>query len=117
MGKAVMASMDLDQFRRAMRRNDWTAFDPVALTAELAEVRRRGCAFEDEEHVVGVRSLATPLIDRRGYGFGALAIVGPAVNLNPDRTEAWIAQLLDAAQQVSIQLGGHPPQLNPVSPE
>lgn len=122
-GKAVLAFMDPDQFRRAMRRihlarfTDRTIVDAITLNTALADIRYRGVALEDEEHYQGVKSLAVPLIDRRGYAFGALAITGPAVNLAPAKIEAWTGRLLDAAQQVSVQLGGDPPMLNPAPPE
>ncbi len=122
-GKSVLAFMDPDQFRRAMRRihlarfTDHTIIDQTALHTALADIRSRGVALEDEEHYQGVKSIAVPLIDRRGYAFGALAITGPAVNLAPAKLEAWTSRLLDAAQQVSVQLGGDPPMLNPLPPE
>lgn len=122
MGKAVLAFMDPDQFRRALRRVDSkrytprTIVDAAALNEELSRIRQSGVATENEEYAAGVCALAAPLLDRWGYAIGALAISGPSINLTADSLESWTARLIETAQHVSVQLGGDPPRLNPVSP-
>jgi DNA-binding IclR family transcriptional regulator len=61
------------------------------LTTELAVVRAKGFAVNDEERNVGVRAIAAPVLDHAGTARAAIAIQGPSVRMAQGRTEA-IAQ-------------------------
>ena len=57
------------------------------LTAELAVVRAKGFAVNDEERNVGVRAIAAPVLDQAGTARAAIAVQGPSVRMAAASTE------------------------------
>ena len=87
------------------RRTPRTLTDPDALREELAKVRTRGYAIDDEEYEVGVRSIAAPVRDDTGSSVAAVGVTGPAQRLTKNRL-AIIGRHVDAAAKaISLRLG------------
>jgi IclR family acetate operon transcriptional repressor len=103
-GKVLLAWQDEEQVRRTLTRLGLPARTPSTLTslaafsAELAVVRERGWAVDDEEEEVGVRCMAVPV----GPGPGAVA----AVSVSAPATRLAVGQpdVVAALQQVATQL-------------
>jgi DNA-binding IclR family transcriptional regulator len=90
------------------RRTPRTLMDPAALREELAKVRARGYAIDDEEYEVGVRSIAAPVRDDTGSSVAAVGVTGPAQRLTKNRL-AIIGRHVDAAAKaISLRLGARP---------
>lgn len=90
-GKVLLASLPDDRIEDAIarhgtpRRTANTITDPEELFEEVTAVRERGIAFDDEEHVTGIRSVATGIRDRtREVMVGAITVYGPAIRLEGD---------------------------------
>lgn len=66
-----------------------TFTDADALIAELAEIRSRGYALDNEEQEIGVRCLAMPLL-LDGEPIAAVSISAPAARLDPERSLALV---------------------------
>jgi DNA-binding IclR family transcriptional regulator len=84
---------------------DWDALAPV-----LQDVLERGWAADVEELVVGVASIAAPILDRRGATVGAIGISGPVERLmesGAPRTDL-VSFVREAARAVSRDLGAIP---------
>jgi DNA-binding IclR family transcriptional regulator len=71
------------------------------LTAELAVVRTKGFAVNDEERNVGVRAIAAPVLDHDGTARAAIAIQGPSVRMAEGRTEAISRAAIATASRVA----------------
>lgn len=89
MGKCLLAQAgDLDATVRAMplleKVTPRTITDRRRLTAELATVKERGWALNDEERHPGVRAVAVPVV-AGGRAVAAIAVQGPAIRLPDDR--------------------------------
>jgi len=80
----------------------------AALEAELAAIRKRGYAVDNEEMEDGVRCLAVPVFDRRNECIGALSVSGPTTRLTGDRVEALAATARQISEELSRQLGYEP---------
>jgi IclR family transcriptional regulator, KDG regulon repressor len=90
------------------RRTPRTLTDPAALRQELAKVRARGYAIDDEEYEPGVRSIAAPVRDDTGNSIAAVGVTGPAQRLTKNRL-AIIGRHVDAAAKaISLRLGARP---------
>ena len=76
-----------------------------ALAKELAAVRTRGLATDDEECEIGVRCIAAPVRDYSGAVVAAISASGPTGRMSPDRMKTIEPQMLRAAGEVSRQLG------------
>ena len=109
-GKVLLAWHGEDRLRRVVARLGLPERTPrtlttfPALSAELARVRDRGWAVDDEEEELGVRCLAVPV--RPGPdAVAALSVSAPASRLDPDRPEV-IAALRRAADGLAGRLSG-----------
>jgi len=87
------------------QRTPRTLTDEAALREELAKVRARGYAIDDEEYEPGVRSIAAPVRDDTGNSVAAVGVTGPAHRLTKSRL-AIIGRHVDAAAKaISLRLG------------
>lgn len=86
MGKSLMAFSDFD-----IDALDLTAVTPATitttkhLTAELAEISKRGFSFDHEESIVGVSCVGAPILDGDGTAVAAIAVQAPTVRMTPER--------------------------------
>jgi IclR family KDG regulon transcriptional repressor len=82
-----------------------TNIDPKALPKVLDEVRRTGCAFDDEESEVGMRGVAAPIRDITGRVIAAVGLAGPIQRLTLRGLRALAPQVVATADGVSERLG------------
>jgi DNA-binding IclR family transcriptional regulator len=71
----------------------------------MVNIREKGVAFDNEEHIKGVRCLAAPIRDYSGETRAALCVVGPKDNLSPKRMNRVQHDLLAVASALSERLG------------
>ena len=83
-----------------------TITDRDRLTAELAEIRRRGFGLNCGEFQEGLNAVAAPIWDHRGEGRAALGLAGPAYRLTDQRLLELSGQVLSTATAISRDLGG-----------
>lgn len=78
-----------------------TITDPDQLRAELAFVRERGWALNDEERNPGVRAVAAPVLDTHGSAIAAVAVQGPSIRLTDDRLDAIAEDIATTARRTA----------------
>ena len=82
-----------------------TITSPAAFRRELARIRATGFAIDNEEHIEGIRCIATPVRDYSGEVRASLCIVGPRSHL-PQRRLMELRQVLaDVSVDLSARLG------------
>ncbi|MEX0427610.1 IclR family transcriptional regulator [Nocardioides sp. DS6] len=100
-GKAMLAhdpdALELTLARRMVRFTTATVADGEALQDQLADVRHRGIAREDEEVVPGLACLAAPVFGPTGRPVAAMSISVPAGRLDQQRLEPLLRQVTGAA--------------------
>ncbi len=79
--------------------------DPERYLKELARVRRRGYAVDDEEYLPGVRAVSAPILDGRGRTVATVTIVGSSARLTHDRMREAAKEVLGAGERISRRLG------------
>lgn len=78
-GKAMLAFLAPEARDAAIARQSFvrhtgrTHADAASLIADLQEIRRRGHAFDDEEHEVAVICVAVPILGADGHVLGAVS--------------------------------------------
>lgn len=88
-----------------MRYTPHTISDSDALSKELALVRERGYAVDDEELSIGIRCVGAPIRNVSGRVFAAVSVSGPTRKV-PDSRIAELAELVTHyADAISAQLG------------
>ena len=110
-GKALIAFQPPSMIERIInagleRRTPRTLIDPAALTEELAKIRGRGYAMDDEEYELGVRGIASPIRDDSGNSVAAVGVNGPTQRLTKNRLRALAEHVNAAAKAISLRLGG-----------
>jgi IclR family KDG regulon transcriptional repressor len=87
------------------RRTPRTMTDLVVLKKELASIRARGYAIDDEEYELGVRSVAASISDDSGNSVAAVGVTGPTQRLTKSRLPGIARHVTDAAKAISLRLG------------
>jgi DNA-binding IclR family transcriptional regulator len=111
-GKVLLAHLPQDRLDAMLAglaltpRTPRTITDPAALVAELGKVRSLGFALDDEEYITGARCLAAPVRNAGGEVCAAIGITAAASRFTPQRTGEMAALVMEAAQQLSLLVGG-----------
>jgi DNA-binding IclR family transcriptional regulator len=109
-GKALLAFQPEEEIARIVARDlpastPKTIVDGKALARELALVRARSYAEDDEESEVGLRSIAAPIRNDSGAVIAAISIAGPSHRMTRKTLLGWVRELVEAADAVSLRLG------------
>lgn len=106
-GKAMLAHLPDHDLARAIAQQSFHKFTETTLTteadlrAELQVIRRRGHAFDREEHEPGIICIAMPILTRNGRVLGGLSVTGPTARHTLERLEEWAPRIAQAAQQIA----------------
>jgi DNA-binding IclR family transcriptional regulator len=114
-GKALLAWLDRTEWRGLVRTplprcTSRTICTLAALDHELAAVRARGFAVDDEEYQPDVRCVAAPIFDHRGTVVASIGVSCPADRLPKTRLAHLGATVRGAAARVTKSLGGDLPK-------
>lgn len=85
-----------------------TIVKPPALRSELAAVRQRGYALDDEETEEGLRSVAAPIRAHGGSVVAAISIAGPTQRVSKKILQGYAPDVVAAAAAISQRLGYAP---------
>lgn len=113
LGKALLANLPAEEIeqivaRRGLQRyTENTLVDQISLLEEIATIRSRGVAFDNEEHEKSVRCVAAPVFDAQGRVIAAISIAGPAFRMTAERQQDLEPYVVKAAQRISRRLGYH----------
>ncbi|MFB6073021.1 MAG: IclR family transcriptional regulator [Halobacterium sp.] len=106
LGKAVLAHLPEDRVDAIVDRHGLPALtentitDRDALADELAEIRETGVAFDDEERLDGLRSVAGAVTDPDGDVLGAVSVAGPTSRLQDGRFREELPDVVRSAVNV-----------------
>ena len=95
--------LDLDALERF---TEHTITDRAALLGDMAATARRGFALDNEELNIGVRCVASPVVDIGGSIRASIGISGPATRLDGEMIDRCAALVCTAAMTLSQHLGG-----------
>ncbi len=109
-GKAILASLPDGEVDRVLA-SGMPPVTPRTITSRavmhehLAEVRRRGFSWDDEEILEGVRCVAAPVFWYEGRVLGAVSIAAPSLRTPWERLWQLGEQVGAGAREISRQLG------------
>ncbi|HEV7898494.1 MAG TPA: IclR family transcriptional regulator [Planosporangium sp.] len=110
-GKAILAALPEEDVRMIAartalpRRMPRTLTTTEALLANLATVRARGWALDDEENATRVRCIGAVVVDHRGEPIGAVSVSGLSVDLGRVQVARLAPMVVRTAREVSAALG------------
>jgi IclR family acetate operon transcriptional repressor len=110
-GKAIMAFLPEVQARATLpaelpRYTAKTIATPEAFMAELAAIRHRGFAIDNEERMEGMRCIAAPVFNAFGEPIAGVSLSGPSVRVKPKRDGEFGALIRQAADEITRAIGG-----------
>ena len=111
LGKAMLSRLPLTEVRKIVEQKGLPAMTPNTirsweeLVEELARVRERGYAVDDEEFELGVRCIGAPVLDYSGRVVAAISVAGPSVRLNRERWPELALAVMRTAEAISSTLG------------
>jgi DNA-binding IclR family transcriptional regulator len=85
-----------------------TITDPDVLRADLALIRERGYAIDNEELAPNTKCVGAPIRNATGSVFAAISVSGQARRFTPERIAAYADLVRYHAQAISLQLGYRP---------
>lgn len=106
-GKAMLAHLPEDRLAAALARQSFhphtpnTLTSPAALRAELARIRSRGYALDDEEHELGIACVAAPILSGSGRVLGAISVTTTTATTSRDQLLALADPVREAAAQIA----------------
>ena len=114
-GKMLLSALSFEQLASlydnqdkipGMTRNSITSLDKLALA--LAEIRKKGCAFDNCESNEDAQCVAAPIYDRHGQVCSAMSITVPRTRMNSRRRTELVAIVQAGAEELSQRLGYNP---------
>lgn len=106
-GKAMLAHLPEAQLPAVLAQQSWHRFTdktlttPEALMAELARIRTRGFAYDDEEHEPGIICVAFPVLTTRGAVLGAVSVTSTTARTDLASLGALAPLVRDIAQTIA----------------
>lgn len=108
-GKALLAQLDDERVAEVLRRvgmdrkTEHTHITEAALFADLAEVRARGYALDEQEQEAGVRCVAVP-VGPEPMSWMAVSVSGPVTRMTDELVARAVPLLHSATQQLASRL-------------
>jgi IclR family acetate operon transcriptional repressor len=110
-GKAILSSVSDRTLSRILQQHGMprltvkTITSPALLRAALQTVRAGGHAIDDEEHAVGLRCIAAPIVDETGDVVAAVSASGPMARIVDDRVGPLAQMVIRTARAISADMG------------
>lgn len=110
-GKAILAAHSDDRVEAIVERHglpkktDQTITSVDGLLDELATIRDRGYAFDQEEHIDRLHAIAVPISTDEGQVLGALSVAAPSYRIRSEQQERDLSDhLLGVANEIELNL-------------
>ena len=113
LGKVSLAWLDEVEIRAIMQPVEFVQYTELTvkdidqLLTQLADVRQKGYAEDNEEMEIGLRCLGVPIYNRLGQIIAGLSMSFPMVRFSEDQKDNLVAMLHQTAAHISEQLGYH----------
>jgi IclR family acetate operon transcriptional repressor len=111
-GKALIAMLPPEDLNKLLAGRDLAQFtqktivSPAALNAHLAEVKANGFSVNDEEHILGIRAVAAPVVDSLGVVIAAISVRGTTKQIPSSRLPELGKEMIRASRAMTLQLSG-----------
>ncbi|EMA32949.1 IclR family transcriptional regulator [Haloarcula japonica] len=111
LGKAILAHMSTERVDAIVDRHGLggeaskSISSRAELEQELADIRDRGVAFDDEERLEGLRCVAAPVLNHDNEVIGAISVSGPTNRFRGDRFREELPQkVLEVANVIELNV-------------
>lgn len=94
-GKAALSLLPDDELARRIATIHFHPFtsqthtNAASLLQDIALIRQRGFAMDDQEHEAGIRCVAAPISSPNLGDIGAISVTAPSFRLSQEQLETW----------------------------
>lgn len=112
-GKAILTFMPEEEQKsiiaglKFVKFTSYTLSSKTQLRQEMEEIAEKGYALDNEENLVGVRCVAVPILDAKGYATVALSVTGPVSRMTVAQAKKVGTYLVKRSQELSEQIYGY----------
>jgi len=106
LGKAILSEMDESSVRELLgpgplqAKTENTITDVDELIDELEVIAESGYAIDDEENILGLRCVSTPVVLDEGSVLGSISVSGPSSRMTTERIDDELEETLTRAANV-----------------
>ena len=106
LGKILLAYMPQKIYKKIADDMDFKVYtentiaDKATLENVLATVRRDNIAFDDEEYMMGLRSVAAPVRNETGNVIAAISLVSPSVRISRVKLRHFVPNVKECADNI-----------------
>ena len=109
-GRIILCYMEKDKLakilpKRLKKYTVNTVTDKRKLMHRFSEMRKNGCAVDNEEVVQGIKCVAAPIFDHKGEVLCSLSAIGPAIRMTDDKIKDLKIIMKEAANEISRRIG------------
>lgn len=114
-GKALLANMTRGEVEKLLQKKGLpeitvkTLTSTAALFADLAETRKRGWSFDNEEGNSGMRCVAATIHNAFGEAIAGVSVSGPTVRFPDNIVAEYGPKVRRAADEITAMIGGARP--------
>ncbi|MBY0223479.1 MULTISPECIES: IclR family transcriptional regulator [Sporosarcina] len=111
-GKAILAFLPHQEIVTIVEEKGLEGFTPKtiieldALLDHLEMIRNRGYSIDDEEHELGIKCAAAPILNYKGEVIAGISVAGPIMRVSEEKLEEMAAEVLKTSKAISMDLGG-----------
>ena len=111
LGKALLAHLPAEELAARLQGRTLPSFTPNtiadegALLRELAAIRERGFAIDNQEYTLGLRCVAVPIADHVGRVIAAMSVSVPIMRIHPGLLPSALQLLAEGSLELSRRLG------------
>jgi DNA-binding IclR family transcriptional regulator len=111
-GKALLSACPDEELNRLFLRRALAQYTPKTIVSldvlkpQLAQVRTRGYAINDEEQVHGVRAVAAPVIDSLGTVITCISVRGLVDQIPHSRLPELGKEMIRVARDIALHISG-----------
>ncbi len=104
-GKAMLSRMPEEFIEEYLAspltgKTENTITDAEKMREELAGIRLRGYAVDDEEYAIGLRCVAVPILDHDGSVLGAMSVSGPTARFAEAKIPVFAEKLTKHVREI-----------------
>lgn len=106
-GKAMLAHLPEPELGKALQQQSYHRFTPQTLGSsqelqdELDNIRRRGFAFDREEHEAGIICVAVPILTASKRMIGAISVTSTTSRTSLTQLETLVPEMRDATCEIA----------------
>ncbi len=108
-GKAMLAYLPDSELARVLPQQSFHRFTPSTLgdasqlVAELKAIRKRGYAFDREEHEPGIICVAVPILTQGGRMLGAISVTSSTTRTSLAQLQTLVPDMRKATEQIAAE--------------